>query len=48
MAALVFLALNGIEVDADEEALEKMVLAVAAGRAGKNTVADFFRKYSRD
>ena len=46
VAALVFLALNGIEVDADEKALEKLVLAVAAGRAGKTSVAEFFRKYS--
>ena len=47
VAAMVFLELNGIEVDADEKALEKLVLAVAAGGAGKTTVAEFFRKYSR-
>lgn len=48
VAALVFLALNGIEIDAEEEALEKMVLAVADSQAGKSTVADFFRKYTRE
>ncbi len=46
VAAMVFLSLNGIEVDADGKALEKLVLAVAAGRTGKTTVAEFFRKYS--
>ncbi len=48
VAALIFLELNGNEIDADEKAFEKLVLAVAAGQAGKNTVADFFRKYSRE
>lgn len=41
VAALVFLALNGIEIDADEEALEKMVLAVADSQAGKSTAGEF-------
>jgi len=30
-----------------EEALEKLVLAVAEGRAGKTSTAEFFRNYSR-
>ncbi len=47
VAALVFPELNDVEVNADEKALEKLVLAVAAGRAGKTTIAEFFRKYSR-
>ena len=47
VVALVFLALNGIEIDADEQILAKMVPAVAEGAAGKATIADFFRKYTR-
>ena len=47
-AALVFLAINGMEIDADEEALKKIVLVMADSQAGKTTVVDFFRKYSRE
>ncbi len=47
VAAIVFLSMNGIELDADEPQLEKMVRDVAQGRAGKSAVADFLRKNSR-
>lgn len=47
VAALVFLALNGLEIEADEDALELMVRAVAEGRIGKSSIADFFRENSR-
>ena len=47
VVALVFLTLNGIEIDVDEKTLAKMVLAVAEGAVDKATIADFFRKYSR-
>ena len=43
VAAIVFLALNGIDLAADEEELEKLVLKVAEGKAGKETVATFLR-----
>ena len=43
VAAIVFLALNDIELDVDEEEFEKMVLQVAEGKAGKETVATFLR-----
>jgi death on curing protein len=46
VAALVFLNLNDIEIDADEDGFEKMVLDVAASRADKSTVAGFFREYA--
>ena len=47
VAAIVFLSLNGIELEADEAQLEKLVFDVAQGKAGKNTIADFLRKNSR-
>jgi death-on-curing protein len=47
VAAIVFLSLNGNELEADEAQLEKLVFAVAQGKAGKNTIADFLRKNSR-
>ncbi len=47
VAAIVFLSMNGIELEADEPLLERMVREVAQGRAGKSAVADFLRKNSR-
>ncbi|MHB1134935.1 MAG: type II toxin-antitoxin system death-on-curing family toxin [Chloroflexota bacterium] len=47
VAALVFLALNGLEVDADEEAFGDLVLAVAEGQTGKAEVAQFIREHAR-
>jgi len=46
VAAVVFLALNGIEFDADEDALVDAVMSVASGRPGKAEVAEFFRTHS--
>lgn len=46
VAALVFLSLNGIEVEADEEVFEKAVIAVAKGKWDKPAVADFLRKHA--
>ena len=45
-AALVFLDLNGVDIDADEETLEDMVVAVAEGKADEAEVAGFFRKHA--
>jgi prophage maintenance system killer protein len=40
----VFLSLNSVEIEADEEEFEKTVLAVAEGKFHKAVVAEFFRK----
>ena len=45
VAALVFLALNGVTIEAKVDAFERMVWAVARGEADKATVAKFFRKH---
>ena len=42
-SALVFLEMNGISIDASEDALVALVLDVAQGRADKARVAEFFR-----
>ena len=47
VAAIVFLSLNGMELEADEERLERLVLDVAQAKAGKAAVTDFFRNSSR-
>lgn len=43
-AAIIFLDLNGIEIQADEEGLVEVTLRVASGQAGKLEVAEFFRR----
>jgi len=43
-AALIFLAMNDVEIEADEEGLVELTLAVAEGRAGKTEIADFLRR----
>jgi death on curing protein len=46
-SAIIFLAINGVEIAADEEGLVELTLAVAEGIAGKQQIADFFRKIAR-
>ncbi len=41
--AIIFLAMNNIEIDADEDGLVELTLAVACGDAGKSEIAEFFR-----
>lgn len=41
--ALVFLEMNGVDIEADEEALVALVLDVAQRRADKARIAAFFR-----
>lgn len=41
--AIVFLAMNDVELRADEEGLVNLTLSVAEGRCGKTAIADFFR-----
>jgi death-on-curing protein len=47
VASLVFLSLNDVELEADEEEFERIVLGVAQGKIDKAVVAEFFRKNSR-
>lgn len=42
-SAIVFLAMNDIEVSDDEQALVDLTLSVATGTAGKDEIAEFFR-----
>lgn len=46
VAALVFLDLNGVEIEIDEDALVEHVLAVAQGRATKPEIAAFLRRHA--
>ena len=41
--AIIFLAMNQVELEADEDGLVALTLAVAEGQAGKQQIADFFR-----
>ena len=43
VAAIVFLSLNGYELDADESELENLVLSVARGEVRGDEIAAFFR-----
>jgi death-on-curing protein len=43
-AALVFLAMNDVSIEADEEGLVALTLAVARGETGKTEIARFFRE----
>jgi death-on-curing protein len=45
-AAIIFLAMNAVEIKADEEGLVDLTLAVARGEVGKAEIAEFFRKYA--
>lgn len=46
VAAIVFLELNGREVNASEEEYEELVLQVAQGTGDKPTIASFFRAHT--
>jgi death-on-curing protein len=43
VASIVFLFMNGIEVDINENDLEILVLSVAEGKTGKTEITQFFR-----
>ena len=43
-AAISFLDMNDVEIEADEEGLGKLTLRVASGSAGKQEIAAFFRR----
>jgi len=42
-AAIIFLAVNGIELEADEDGLVDLTLGVARGEVGKQQIAAWFR-----
>ncbi len=46
-AALVFLKLNGYEIEDPEEKLYDLMMSVAAGEAQKGDIAAVFRRLSR-
>lgn len=46
-AAIVFLNINGVEVDADQDDLADLVLAVAQSKVVKADVVRFLRSHSR-
>jgi len=43
-AAALFLLMNGIELVADEDKYEQLVLSVVAGKAGKAEITRFFKR----
>jgi len=45
-AALVFLDLNGLQVDATEDELVELTVGAASGTVTKAEIAVFFRKHS--
>lgn len=46
-AAIVFLAVNDVWIEADEEGLVELTLSVACGQSGKPEIAEFFRTRAR-
>lgn len=45
VAALVFLDLNGIEIDAPKGSIYELTMSVATGHADKTQIAEFFRTH---
>jgi death-on-curing protein len=45
--AIIFLAMNDLKIEADEDGLVELTLAVACGNTGKKEIAEFFRKRVR-
>ena len=48
VAALIFLILNGVEIDAEQHDFEKLVRKVAQGKADKAAAAEFFRAHAKE
>jgi death-on-curing protein len=44
-AAIVFLAINDIQIHNDEEGLVELTLLAATGQANKSEIAEFFRSH---
>lgn len=47
VSALVFLDLNGIEIEVENDILERFTLDLAAGKVAKEEVTEFFRSHSK-
>lgn len=45
-ASLTFLALNGVEIDAEENAFYAVVIGIAEGRVRKEAVTDFLEEHA--
>ena len=45
--ALIFLDMNGVEIEADEDGVVDLTLRVASGAAGKPDIAEFLRRMAR-
>lgn len=45
LCAVVFLGMNGVRADLDDESIESIVLMVAEGKTTESEVADFFRSH---
>ena len=46
VASVVFLMMNGIEINAEEDSFARMVLSAAEGKINKADIAQFFRSNS--
>ena len=46
-AAIVFLAMNDVMIENDEQGLVELTLSVATGQIGKAEIAAFLRKHSQ-
>jgi death-on-curing protein len=46
-AAIVFLLMNDIDLESDEQGLVNITVATAAGRSGKSEIAEFVRSIAR-
>ncbi len=44
VSAIVFLSLNGLKFDAEEDELETIVLEAAQGNVGRDALATFFER----
>jgi death on curing protein len=47
VAALTFLDLNGVDIEAPKGSLYDLTISVATGQAGKTEIAEFFRSHAR-
>ena len=45
-AAIVFLAINDIQIDNDEKGMVELTLSTATGQTGKTEIAEFFRSHA--
>ncbi len=45
-SAIVFLAINDVQIDNDEDGLVALTLSVATGQVGKSEIAEFFRSHA--